>query len=108
MLDKDGYPTEETLQKIRDWDMMDPWGVFEFIKKIWEYRDWGWTEKHGKSEITGKSTIKFYISTAGWSGNEDLIDALRESGEGMIWIISWISHRRGGHYEFELSDKKDA
>ena len=39
-----------------------------------------------------------YISTGGWSGNEDLIGAMQNNA--MLWIMTWVSSRRGGHYTF--------
>ncbi len=94
-MDDDGYPTEEELAKIRAWPWQDSAGLMSFIKSIWYLADWGWREEPGEK----KGKIHYAISTAGWSGNEDLIAAMMENQ--MFWTFNWVSSRRGGHYEFE-------
>jgi hypothetical protein len=91
-LDCDGYPTEECLNKIKDWkfekdnDFRD---FMEFIKSVWRYADFGyWTKENGK----------YSISTGGWSGNEDIIRAMKSNA--LFWAFYWESSERGGHYEF--------
>lgn len=66
------YPSEATLQKIRDWDINDCQGVLEFIMGHWKWM--------GREARPGLYTF----GTAGWSGNEDLLGALYES---MPWHI---------------------
>jgi len=50
--------------------------------------------------------IKFYYSTGGWSGHEDLISELEGT---FFWMFCWEQSRRGGHYIFEIKpeDWKD-
>lgn len=93
-LDTDGYPTDEALDKIRDWDYNDINGWFDFIKSIWWAADWGWTVEYGN----------LAISTGGWSGNEEIIDAMHKNY--ILWNMSWHEHRRGGHYRFTIPEKK--
>ncbi len=93
-MDDDGYPTEEELAKIRAWPWQDSAGLMAFIKSIWYLADWGWHEKPGE-----KGKVHYAISTAGWSGNESLIEAMQANE--MFWLLNWKSSRRGGHYEFE-------
>lgn len=88
--DKDGYPTDETLQAIREWPYGDMPGLFEFIRQAWEYEDMAWEENDGI----------YKISTCGWSGNESLIDALGDNF--VAWMQCWYSSTRGGHYVFAL------
>lgn len=90
-MDEDGYPEEHELQKIREWNWRDSTGLLEFVRERWMYADCGyWTQNGGK----------YYIPTAGWSGNEDLMRAL-QSNQG-FWIICRKSSMHGGHYEFEV------
>lgn len=84
------YPTEEELRKISEWDFHDLENLMEYVKSKWMFADSYWHQE-------GKT---YYLSTAGWSGNEDLIQALRENT--MFWTMCWYSSRRGGHYEFKL------
>lgn len=91
-LDVDGYPTEDALKEIREFNKVDHESMCEFIdflKSIWWAADWGFI-------INGKI---LELHTGGWSGNEDIISELTKSS---LWILFWQSSRRGGHYLFEL------
>lgn len=63
----------------------------EYICGLWEFSEWGF---HRDNEI-------YSISTGGWSGNEEIIDALKNNI--MFWILYWYQSRRGGHYIFAPS-----
>ena len=84
------YPREDELKKIIEWPHSDPKGLMDFIESIWEFADWGWSHK-------GK---KYYISTGGWSGNEDIISAMKQNW--MFWNLYWEESKRGGHYIFHI------
>ena len=103
-LDTDGYPTDEALDKIRDWDYNDATGWLNFIKSIWWATDWGWTESTGTNVILNEPQYEYHISTGGWSGNEEIIDAMRKNY--ILWNLAWYEHRRGGHYIFAIREKK--
>lgn len=90
--DADGYPTAGMLSKIATWpggkhpDWSD---FFAYIKAAWAYAEAGyWKEKDGVYEL----------STAGWSGNESIIDAMEKNF--VFWPLMWHSSTRGGHYIF--------
>ena len=105
MLDDDGYPTDETLKTIREWPHEDGLKeLLEFVWDVWWQPDWGWKETEVPREQTTPGTHRlltnYNISTGGWSGNEDLIEALR--GNNIFWLMAWQQSRRGGHYIFEL------
>ena len=103
MSDPNGdYPTEEDLATIRAWDHNDPRGWFAFIKTAghyWPSESFGWTERDEQDEVYG-AVRTYYISTGGWSGNEDIIEAMGQNT--MLWLITWVASRRGGHYEFQI------
>lgn len=99
---QDGYPTESELQRIVDWPDSDPHGWLDFIKACWWASDWGWTEEKSEN-LFGRPCRKCSISTGGWSGNEEIIEAMRKSSDGWLWSRTWYSSRRGGHYVFEVS-----
>lgn len=90
-MDNDGYPDEDELSAIRAWPCYDFLALLQFVRELWKYSDCGYWAQDGN---------KFRISTAGWSGNEDLIGAMRENFA--FWSMCWQSFRRGGHYEFEV------
>jgi hypothetical protein len=95
-LDADGYPTEEALDLIEKWHYNDPRGWFRFIANIWYLRSWGWAE-----DRTENDKYEYTISTAGWSGNEDIIRAMQQNN--ILWSTTWVQSRRGGHYVFEVN-----
>jgi hypothetical protein len=110
-LDEDGYPTEKVLEYIKRWHWSDAKAMFDYIKDIWAYADFG----YWKEEVVSKDNytnveyeeprLRYYISTAGWSGNESIIRAMQENT--MLWGLNWVQSRRGGHYIFELKEIKD-
>lgn len=105
-LDSDGYPTQESLDAIKDWDYVkgiwndqgqkDYHGFIEFIKlwnETWWTPSWGWS-------FTKR---RLYVSTGGWSGNEETIEYVMDNH--LFWSQHWVSTRRGGHFIFELPEK---
>ena len=104
LLDDDGYPTQYALDLIWFWHFSDPRGWFDFIQGIWYMRDWGWKEAEAIDEIFKEKNITaIYVSTAGWSGNESIIKSMQKSE--MLWYMTWVQSRRGGHYIFEIKDR---
>jgi len=96
-MDKDGYPEDHELEKIKNWNtLIDGYdSLMEYVRKRWKYSDCGYF-----SIDNGK----YDISTGGWSGNEDIIIALQQNY--MFWMFCWEESKRGGHYKFELPTKK--
>ncbi len=104
LLDDDGYPTDEALEIVEKWHWDDISGWFKFIESIWYLRSWGWNECDGgidewTQEKLLDTTKRYHISTAGWSGNESIIYSMKQNH--MLWAITWVQSRRGGHYIFE-------
>lgn len=94
MPDSDGYPTKEELDRIEAWPITGDWReCFAFIKSCWWSPSWGWSE-----EAYGNDGTIYRISTGGWSGNEDIIDAMQDNM--ILWAMCWREHRVGGHYVF--------
>lgn len=104
MPDKDGYPTEEELQRVREWDAIkDPKGLAVYLGEIWEFKEFG----YAFTEEGGKWTLELH--TGGWSGNEEIIGALHENGDPVgFWFWYWRKSTRGGHYWFDNSNFKEA
>ena len=104
-LDEDGYPTDDALDRIEHWPYNDPKGWFKFIENMWHLRSWGWTEGYFEDhhEYDSADKYRYYISTCGWSGNEDIIRAMQDNKN--LWYHTWVQSRRGGHYIFEVKDE---
>lgn len=93
-LDEDGYPTEEALDLVKGWGHEDGFvELLETVGQIWKYPDY----------FECKGPGQYEISTGGWSGNEDLIEALQ--GNAMFWLCCWVQSTRGGHYIFEVPEE---
>ena len=90
--DSDGYPTDETLRRIREWPAETLHDLPAFVCKAWSYPDRAVLDDN-------KNTL--YLSTGGWSGNESIIGALQASH--IFWLFAWQQSQRGGHYWFDLS-----
>jgi hypothetical protein len=95
-MDKYGYPEEAELERIRTWLWEYGFtGLMDIVHEMWYHADFGyWTETKGDEYTTYK------IATAGWSGNEDIIGALKDNY--MFWITCWQMSKRGGYYEFRV------
>lgn len=91
------YPTEEELKRLREWPFGDGREWLEFARSIWHMQDWGWAE-----EIRPGHN---HASTGGWSGNEEIIDAMQDNW--ILWHVVWDSTRRGGHYVFLLPKRPE-
>lgn len=109
--DSDGYPTEETLERIRQWPVntwADAHAAMDFAGKAWSYPDrWRcqprWRDC-SQSHVTNwplyRGTVRRYVfSTGGWSGNESIVAAIEANREVMLGAWSW---QRGGHYDFRF------
>jgi hypothetical protein len=88
--DEDGYPTEEALDEVANFDCCgDLYGFLSLIENLWNYPERFVLEDN-----------KLYLSTGGWSGNEEIISYMQEN---FFWRLSWEKSIRGGHYWFDLS-----
>ena len=95
---EDGYPTQAELGEIREWKIATPQAAIdlvEYIKTLWQYATCGYFTVLNRGD-----SIEVKMSTAGWSGNEDIIQALRAN---MFWTLYWQKSERGGHYTFSIT-----
>lgn len=90
--DRNGYPTEDTLRMIREWEG-DWTDMFEFLRAIWKY-----PERWSIAMVEDEQCYRF--STGGWSGNEELVSALEQNFFAMS--LFWVSSHRGGLYYFAV------
>lgn len=94
MPDMDGYPTEEELDIVRNWDLTkhNAHEFIDFLESIW------WHEEG--VQFRGR-TLRLH--TYGWSGNEDIIQAMQLTH---FWMLYWKTTDRGGHYTFKNISKR--
>ncbi len=101
--DKDGYPTQDTLNKIEQWITTETKQVHElmqYVRDHWNFADCGYWQESQKKDDCGTQVICYRLATAGWSGNEDIIGALQENI--LFWTRFWEQTNRGGAYIFEV------
>jgi len=99
---EDNYPTEEELKMVEEWPIkkrQDCTDLLGYIKTIWWAADWGWHDP-GSEGWKHEEKDWYHISTAGWSGNEDIIASMKKNY--MFWMFTWQESRRGGHYKFKV------
>jgi hypothetical protein len=96
-MDENGYPTEQELEYIRTFDVVD--NDWEELMKYIQRTCWEW----GK-DFFEKQGTEWIAVTGGWSGNEDVIGALKQNV--MFWMLYWEQSNRGGKHVFQ--DIKDA
>ena len=103
LVDDNGYPTEELLTIVRNWSPDAGYDeLLEFIKNYWRYGDCGYWSGPIPYKWFSEEGVDYDISTAGWSGNEDIIGALKDNQ--IFWLTCWYKSQRGGHYTFRVSN----
>jgi hypothetical protein len=103
MFDQDGYPTDVALRVIAE--EPDVTTALDLVKGLWRYPDCASTtltthEDALVNHSNGEGNRKFLrLATLGWSGNEELIDAMRRNT--LLWMTSWRLSASGGLHIFE-------
>jgi len=85
------YPTEADLLAIESWKFnraKSYRNLAQFVCAIWH-----WPER---ARLYGSW---LQLHTGGWSGNEEIVSALKTT---MFWMLCWQKSERGGHYYFRL------
>jgi hypothetical protein len=100
------YPSEEELKTIREWeDYKDYTGLAKFVVSIWN-----WGEDCARlGELTrdefGGDYYPLELITGGWSGNEDIVEALHQNM--MFRWMCWYSSQRGGRHVYHIKNVSD-
>jgi hypothetical protein len=100
-MDEYGYPSEEALEILSNWDYGDPIGWLQFAKSLWHFSDYVYFTKVEYYDGI-EDVINF--ATGGWSGNESIVSAM--SCNRMLWGLYWYFSKRGGLYSFFYSESK--
>lgn len=107
------YPTEDDIKRLveaahfnhTDASYEGCTAALALMKSLWWSADVLWEESSAFHDITGKVGTLYDVSTGGWSGNEELIEAVHQT---FMWTLVWESSRRGGHYTFFVPAPKEA
>lgn len=91
VLGHDGYPSDLELERIRCWPLEGWADLLSYVEARWHHADCGYWERRDTS---------YLLHTAGWSGNESLVQALARNR--LFWSCCWVWSRRGGHHALEL------
>lgn len=98
-IDSDGYPTEESLEQIENYSG----SAIYLMREVVDYfNNCGYGVVYVNKPPSPAEKTVFELSTGGWSGCEDVIDALKNNR--LWWVCCWRSLHRGGHYSFEVSN----
>jgi hypothetical protein len=92
--------TKKELKEIQNWDIKDAHNLVNRLRDMWQYNDcfvqsWGLDHIHKE-----KPVLLLELHTGGWSGNEDIVEALQNNT--LFWMMWWWKTERGGHYYFEI------
>lgn len=92
------YPCDVVLRMIEQFDVtqQDIEELLSLIENEWEYADLGYFKRCTNND--GLDILELH--TGGWSGNEDIINAMERNG--FLWGFLWWKSERGGHYWFEV------
>ena len=120
--DHQGYPTEESLRKLRGflegyrdrvklfpkkWQKrLSDGDVVLFLRVLLEnaYPDAVRIETE-RNELLRKNVLVLEYHTFGWSGNEEIISLLEKVSYGILWNLFWRKEEIGGHYYFMFPDR---
>lgn len=103
-LDDEGYPSEEYIKFIKDWEpKVCPFhDLFNSFLSAWRYKTDAY-KIHHDSKVNGVTPVEFH--TLGWSGNEEIINAIFENIYITHVFMRYRARETGGHYYFVLTDK---
>jgi hypothetical protein len=99
--DADGYPTEDTLEAITRWPYQDVNGCLDFCRQAWHWPDFtsDVLTPCEAAVVRADPDERFArFATGGWSGNEDIIRALKANKP--VWMFTWRFSAAGGLFIF--------
>jgi len=103
LLDEDGYPTAAWLKLLRTYSpsvMPLKTLVMGYLPDGWHFGDWGYSLKR---PYGGVRILKLH--TGGWSGNEQVINAILQNPYLTTFLMRYVKWETGGHYTFEIPTK---
>lgn len=103
LVNSEGYPTEAWLKAIRDYHP-SVMPIAEFVELL---RDsWNYDERGFNMERLPSGEMKLELHTSGWSGNEDMIAAIKSNYHLTNNVMKFYKWKTGGHFEFLIYPEK--
>lgn len=96
MDEDDEYPSEADLTALEQFEGTPRHFVDEVIR-LWAYPSY--TTVTTITDDFGKEVLQLRLATGGWSGNEDVIQAI---DAGMFRILYWHLSQRGGLHLYRI------
>lgn len=97
------YPEEAEIKQLETFKPNDGESLrdaflrmMDFVHELWEYKEFGWTHIEDKN-----GEHHFILATAGWSGNEEIIGAMRSN---FLTHTFFRSMHVGGLYHYTTAD----
>ena len=91
------YPDPSALLKLQTLPAMTRDQCLEVLEEARTM----WVVEHGCYCVEADS---YHFNTGGWSGNEEIIDALQRNA--MFWARCWEMSKRGGEHVFRLPEEE--
>ena|ERR1035437_9177072 len=88
---RNGYPTDETLQVIEKWEATDWPGLMDYLHEAW-HDNGRFSLQNGHLEL----------ATGGWSGNEEILGALKKNRK--FHALHFKSVERGGLAKYQRTE----
>ena len=89
------YPTKEFITLLRRYDRQIPFSkLLEMLKQGWAYSKSGYYKLDKEKKL-------LHLSTAGWSGNEEIMRAILCNPQ-MEKYMFLLEYKQGGHYLFRI------
>lgn len=100
LLDNEGYPTTEWLEFIEKYKPSEELPYLQFIELL--RQSWWMDDCLFVLHRKHKGKRKLELHTGGWSGNEDIIEAMRANIFLTHHKLRYEMWKAGGHHYFEL------
>ena len=100
LLDDGGYPTDDYLEYIKKYTG-EVLPINDFVEYVlqdgWWMPEWGFRLRRKYRGVR-----KLELHTGGWSGNEDIMEAILGNIHLTRREMQYVMWRTGGHYYFEI------
>jgi hypothetical protein len=96
------YPTNEQLKQIEEWDYKNFESLAKYVQSIWHWGEDYSPLEDWKEDKLGRQYRMFRLITGGWSGNEDIIQALNKNT--MFDMLCWQASFRGGLHIYHIRE----